>query len=92
MVPIEDLIGKGGKNQLSMRQVALEKVKEYAGEDADLTLQLVPVMKKMMIENELNELYKTIEEPLIRVLCDLEYEGIRINGDFLKEYSKNLIN
>jgi DNA polymerase I len=90
MVPIEDLIGKGGKNQLSMRQVALEKVKEYAGEDADLTLQLVPVMKKMMIENELNELYKTIEEPLIRVLCDLEYEGIRISGDFLKEYSKEL--
>jgi DNA polymerase-1 len=90
MVPIEDLIGKGGKNQLSMRQVALEKVKEYAGEDADLTLQLVPVMKKMMAENELDELYKTIEEPLIRVLCDLEYEGIRINGDFLKEYSKEL--
>ena len=90
MVPIEDLIGKGGKNQLSMRQVALEKVKEYAGEDADLTLQLVPVMKKMMAENELDELYKTIEEPLIRVLCDLEFEGIRINGDFLKEYSKEL--
>lgn len=90
MVPIEDLIGRGGKNQLSMRQLALEKVKEYAGEDADLTLQLVPVLKKMMAENELDELYKTIEEPLIRVLCDLEYEGIRISGDFLKEYSKEL--
>lgn len=90
MVPIEDLIGKSGKNQLSMRQVALEKVKEYAGEDADLTLQLVPVMKKMMAENELDDLYKSIEEPLIRVLCDLEYEGIRISGDFLKEYSKEL--
>lgn len=43
-----------------------------------------------MAENELDELYKTIEEPLIRVLCDLEFEGIRINGDFLKEYSKEL--
>jgi len=90
MVPIEDLIGKGGKNQLSMRDVALDKVKEYAGEDADLTFQLVPVLKKMMAENELDELYKKIEEPLIRVLCDLEYEGIRINGDFLNEYSKEL--
>ena len=90
MVPIEDLIGKGGKNQLSMRDVSIEKVKEYAGEDADLTLQMVPVLKKMMAENELDELYQKIEEPLIRVLCDLEYEGIRINGDFLKEYSKEL--
>jgi DNA polymerase-1 len=90
MVPIEDLIGKGGKNQLSMRDVSLEKIKEYAGEDADLTLQMVPVLQKMMEENELNHLYNTIEEPLIRVLCDMEYEGIKINGDFLKEYSKEL--
>ncbi len=90
MVPIEDLIGKGGKNQLSMRDVDVEKVKEYASEDADLTLQLMPVMKKMMAENELNELYHKIEEPLIRVLCDLEYEGIRIDAGFLNDYSKEL--
>ncbi len=90
MVPIEDLIGKGGKNQLSMRDVSLEKVKEYAGEDADLTLQLAPVMKKLMAENELDPLYMDIEEPLIRVLCDLEYEGIRIDASFLNEYSKEL--
>ena len=90
MVPIEDLIGKGGKNQLSMRDVGVEKVKEYASEDADLTLQLMPVMKKMMAENELNELYHKIEEPLIRVLCDLEYEGIRIDAGFLNDYSKEL--
>lgn len=90
MVPIEELIGKGGKNQLSMRDVSIEKVKEYAAEDADLTLQMVPILQKMMAENELDDLYKQIEEPLIRVLCDLEYEGIRINGDFLNEYSKEL--
>jgi len=90
MVPIEELIGKGGKNQLSMRDVNLEKVKEYACEDADLTLQLVPVLKKMMTENELTELYRKIEEPLIRVLCDLEYEGIRIDAGFLNDYSKEL--
>jgi len=90
MVPIEELIGRGGKNQLSMRVVDLEKVKEYACEDADLTLQLVPVLKKMMTENELTELYHKIEEPLIRVLCDLEYEGIRIDAGFLNDYSKEL--
>ena len=90
MVPIEELIGRGGKNQLSMRDVDLEKVKEYACEDADLTLQLVPVLKKMMTENELTELYHKIEEPLIRVLCDLEYEGIRIDAGFLNDYSKEL--
>lgn len=90
MVPIEDLIGKGGKNQLSMRDVSLEKVKEYASEDADLTLQLVPVIEKLMAENELDQLYKEIEEPLIRVLCDLEYEGIRIDASFLNDYSKDL--
>ncbi|MBC7883938.1 MAG: DNA polymerase I, partial [Saprospiraceae bacterium] len=90
MVHIEELIGKGGKNQLTMRDVPVDKVKEYAGEDADLTLQLVPVMQKLMAENELNDLYRDIEEPLIKVLCDLEYAGIRIDAGFLNDYSKEL--
>lgn len=90
MVPIEDLIGKGGKHQLTMRDVAIEKVKEYAGEDADLTLQIVPIMRKMINENEQEELYLKIEEPLIRVLCDMEYEGINIDAGFLNNYSKDL--
>ncbi len=92
MVPIEDLIGKSGKNQLSMRDVSLERVKEYAGEDADLTLQLKPVLSDMMIQNHLNDLYHAIEMPLIRVLCDVEYEGVRINDTFLNAYSKDLEN
>lgn len=92
MVPIEDLIGKSGKNQLSMRDVSMEKVKEYAGEDADLTLQLYPVLEKMVQDNELLTLYKTIEAPLIRVLCDVEYEGVKINDRFLMDYSKELEN
>jgi DNA polymerase-1 len=90
MIPIEDLIGKSGKNQLTMRDVPVEKVKEYAGEDADLTLQLYPVLKKMLAENELEKLYHDLEAPLIRVLCDLEYEGVRIDADFLKVYSGEL--
>jgi DNA polymerase I len=90
MVPIEDLIGKAGKNQLSMRDVSMDKVKEYAGEDADLTLQLAPVFRKMLKENELDGLYESIEAPLIDVLCNVEYEGVRIDGDFLNDYSKEL--
>ncbi len=90
MIAIEELIGKSGKNQLNMRQVNVEKVCEYAGEDADLTLQMVPVLEKMLAENELTDLYHQIEEPLIRVLCDLEFEGIRVNAGFLEEYSVEL--
>lgn len=89
MVPIEQLIGKGTK-QLSMRDVDVKKVAEYAGEDADLTWQLAPVMRKMMQENEVENVYNSIEEPLIQVLCDMEFEGIRIDGNFLNEYSKEL--
>lgn len=89
MVPIESLIGKGAK-QLSMRDVDLDKITEYAAEDADLTLQLVPVLNKMMQDNELEELYATIEEPLIRVLCDMEYEGVNLDVNFLNDYSKEL--
>jgi len=90
MVPIEELIGRGGKNQLTMRDVPVQKVKEYAGEDADLTLQLVPHLDKLMEENELEDLYHKIEAPLIRVLCDLEYEGINLDAKFLTDYSKDL--
>lgn len=89
MIPIENLIGKGAR-QLSMRDVALDKVSEYAAEDADLTLQLVPILHQMMKENELEELYRKIEEPLIRVLCDMEYEGVHLDVPFLKEYSREL--
>ncbi len=90
MVPIEQLIGKRGKNQLTMRDVPLDKIVEYAGEDADLTLQLVPTLKELLKENESEEIYRSIEEPLIKVLGEIEYNGVRINPDFLKDYSVDL--
>lgn len=90
MVPIEQLIGKRGKNQLTMRDVPVEKTVEYAGEDADLTLQLVPILTDLLKENESEEVYRTIEEPLITVLAELEYNGVRINSQFLKDYSVDL--
>jgi DNA polymerase I len=89
MIPIEELIGKG-KGQLTMRDVKLEKVKEYAGEDADLTLQVRPVIEQKLKELDVLDLYNNLEIPLINVLRDMEYEGVRINPDFLNAYSKDL--
>lgn len=90
MIPITDVIGKAGKNQLTMRDIEIDKVKEYAGEDADMTLRLKAPFTEMLKENEIFELYKTIEAPLIKVLTAVEFEGVRINKAFLNEYSKTL--
>ena len=89
MVPITQIIGSG-KKQLSMRDIEIEKVVEYAGEDADITLQLKEPLYALLKENHLEDLYKKIEEPLIHVLSAIEYEGVRINADFLKRYSQDL--
>ncbi|MGB0863177.1 MAG: DNA polymerase I [Saprospiraceae bacterium] len=87
MVSIETLIGKKGKNQLSMRDIAVDRVSEYAAEDADITLQLKPIMEKMLEEMDLMNLFNELEIPLIKVLTNVEYNGVRVNGDFLNEYS-----
>ena len=89
MVPITDLIGTG-KGQLTMRDVPMEKVREYAGEDADVTLQVKNILFPTLAEKDLKKLYDEIEEPLIEVLADMEFAGVRISGEFLNEYSKEL--
>ena len=89
-VSIKELIGSGGKNQLTMRDVAIEKVSEYAAEDADVTLQLRNVLAPKLIEQFAESMFREIEVPLVNVLTDLEYEGIRINPDFLNAYSVEL--
>ncbi len=86
-VPIESLIGKRGKNQLSMRDIEVKKVAEYAAEDADITLQLKPVLQEMLKENEAEKLFRELEMPLVRVLTDMEFEGVRIDDQFLNNYS-----
>ncbi len=86
-IHIEELIGKKGKNQGNMKNVELEKIKEYAVEDADITFQLkqkfVPLLKQKEVEN----VFKEVENPLTRVLMEMEFEGVKIDVDFLKEYS-----
>ena len=89
-VSIKTLIGKNGKNQLTMRDVAVEKVSEYAAEDADVTLQLKAVMSEMLTENGATDLFNDLEMKLVRVLTDMEFEGVRVNGEFLNNYSKVL--
>lgn len=89
-VKIEELIGKKGAAQGNMRDVPLEKVKEYAGEDADITLQLRDFLAPKLSENKLEKLFREVETPLVKVLTDIEHAGVRIDPDFLREYSKEL--
>lgn len=89
-IPIENLIGKRGKNQGNMRDVPLENVVTYAGEDADITLQLYEYMKGELEANNLRKLYLEIEEPLIEVLADMEYEGIRLDKENLRKFGEEL--
>lgn len=87
---IEDLIGKKGKNQQSMRDVALDQIKEYAAEDADITLQLKEVFSPILDRAETKKLFDEIEIPLIQVLAAMEMEGINLDADFLKSMSNDM--
>ena len=89
-VSIEELIGKKGQNQLSMRTVDLETIKEYAAEDADVTFKLRHVFEPMLQKTGTRELFDKIEVPLIRVLSSMEAEGIRIDPLTLNDYSAEL--
>jgi DNA polymerase-1 len=86
-VPISELIGKKGKNQLSMREVPLQEQTEYAVEDADITLQLAELFAPELKEAETEKLFTEIEIPLLRVLADMEMEGINLDANFLKGLS-----
>ena len=89
-VHIEELIGKKGKLQGNMRDVELEKIKDYAAEDADITLQLKNVFLPQLKEKEVEKVFYEVENPLVKVLTDMEFEGVKIDEDFLKDYSKEL--
>ena len=88
-IEIETLIGKGQK-QLTMDLVNVERVKEYAAEDADVTLQLKQVLLPMVERIGLHDLYFEIEEPMIEVLADIEMAGVRIDSAALAEYAVEL--
>jgi DNA polymerase-1 len=89
-ISIETLIGKKGKNQGNMRDADLEAIKEYAAEDADITLQLKDVFAPQLNENRLEKLFHDIEVPLVHVLSNMEREGVKIDAKVLNDYSAEL--
>ncbi len=89
-VSITSLIGAKGKNQGTMRDVELEKVKEYAAEDADITLQLKEAFEPILKEVKAEKLAHDLEYPLIQVLAEMEFEGVKINQETLEESSRHL--
>ena len=89
-ISITSLIGKKGKNQLSFSDVQIEKAKEYACEDADITFQLKQKIYKELMDKQLAHLMVRLEMPLVPVLSDVEMEGIRVDDKFLNDYSIEL--
>jgi len=89
-ISITALIGAKGKNQGTMRDVAVEKVVDYAAEDADVTLQLANVFEPMLKTLNADKLAAEVENPLIYVLADIEVEGVKIDVDTLNAYSLEL--
>lgn len=88
--PIEKLIGKKGPKQKKMSDIDVEVVKEYAGEDADITFQLYQKFKDEIPTDGIDRLFNNIEIPLVPVLSKMEQSGVAIDIDFLKEYSDEL--
>lgn len=89
-IHIEEMIGKKGKGQGTMRDVELDKIKEYAAEDADITLQLKNTFAPLLSVKEVEKVFKEVESPLLKVLTDIEFEGVKVDMNFLNDYSKEL--
>lgn len=89
-IPIDELIGKKGKTQSNMRDVEIEKATDYAAEDADITYQLKDAFEPLIKKRQVEKVFNEVENPLVRVLADMEFEGVRIDEEFLKNYSKEL--
>ncbi|MDR1730445.1 MAG: DNA polymerase I [Prevotellaceae bacterium] len=89
-ISYEELCGTKGKNQLSIRSVPLERLCEYAAEDADVTLKLKNIFEKKLTENNLNTLFYDIEMPLMLVLAEMEHTGVRIDTGSLLQASNTI--
>ncbi|MFP4106321.1 MAG: DNA polymerase I [Phycisphaerae bacterium] len=88
-IPIDQLIGTG-KNQLSMNEVPVDVVAKYAAEDADVTFRLAEVLRSQLQQAGMDELFADLEMPLLPVLADMEYEGITVDPERLKEMEVEL--
>jgi len=86
-ITFKDLVGTG-KNKITFSDVDLKKATEYAGEDADITFRLYEILKERLDKEKLNKIYELFEKPLIKILSDMEINGIKVDKDYLKELSK----
>lgn len=89
-IKTEELIGKRGKTQMSMRNVGIDLLRDYACEDSDITFQLKPLLQDELQKNGMLNLFYDIETPLIPVLADMEYTGVKIDVTALKSYAEEL--
>lgn len=88
-ISYDDLTGTG-RNRKELREIEVEKIAEYAAEDADVTWRLYEALNRKLREQELEKLYSGIEAPLIDVLASMELTGVKLDQDFLREFSKEL--
>ncbi len=89
-IPISSLLGEKGDTQRTLKDVPLERVAEYAAEDADVTFQISQLMRKDLDDRGVTKVCNEVENPLIPVLVDMEFEGIRLDHQALEKYSKQL--
>ncbi len=89
-IPIDELIGAKGRDQLSMRQVSVERVCEYAAEDADVTWQLYEVLREELRKEQMEQLFEEIEMPLVRVLAEMEIAGVPVDVKALQTSARSL--
>ncbi len=88
-IPTLSLIGKG-KKQISMAEVEIDKVAEYACEDADVTFRLMSILSPKLHENKLDSLFREVEMPLVRVLMEMEDHGVAVDKEFLEKMSNKM--
>lgn len=89
-IALESLIGKNGKGQITLRQVPVQSIVDYACEDVDITLQLRNLFEPMLEEAEVKDLFENVEMPLVPVLSSMEAEGVKVDIEVLKKYSDEL--
>lgn len=89
-IPTSDLLGPKGPDQLNMADIPIERVAEYAAEDADITLQVASVLRPDIEERGVSQVCYEVECPLVQVLVDMEHEGIRLDSEALGRFSQQL--
>ena len=85
-ITFKELVGSG-KNKLNFADIELAKATEYAAEDADVTLRLYEILKERMDEEKLNKIYEYFEKPMVKLLAKLEFNGIKVDANYLKKLS-----